>query len=91
MGQQWTRTPDNAVLDHFELAARFNALESQFEQSMYHVHDVFMDHAQLLDDVREQAALRDPVLRELQGTQPEIARGIELVPSWAPCRRLRRC
>ncbi len=46
---------------------------------MYHVHDVFMDHAQLLDDVREQAALRDPVLRELQGTLPEVVRGIELV------------
>ncbi len=79
VGQQWARTPDNAVLDHFELAARFKALESQFEQSMYHVHDVFMDHAQLLDDVREQTALRDPVLRELQGTLPEVVRGIELV------------
>ena len=51
-GLQWKPTPDDVLLDHFELARRYKLLEKHYERSMKNIHDVFMDHARRADEVK---------------------------------------
>ena len=78
MGQQWARTPDGVALDSSELVNRFRALEAHCERFTFRSHDVLMDHAQILDDIRGRAANAYTALAAIQDSLPDVLRSINL-------------
>ncbi len=61
------------LLDHFELVRRFKLLEAHYERSMFHVHDVFIDHAQAIDDTRDAAAQQQLAMQCIHDMFPDVA------------------
>ncbi len=67
-------SPDNVLLDHFELARRLKLLEAHYERSMFHVHDVFMDHAQAIGGTRDRIMHQQLLVQGIQDVIPDTLR-----------------